>query len=499
MSYLLGLDLGTSSLKCLLAQVDGRVVAVSEREYPINYPTPGQAEQDPDTWWSQAVDAIREVIRRAGIRGGEVQAVGLSGQMHGAVLLGADQRPIRPAIIWPDQRSSAQCQQVYDQVGADRLARIAGSGVFTGFMLASLLWVKEQEPQVWDQVRTVLFPKDYLRLRLTGEAATEVTDASGGLLLDIHRRDWSQALSVELGIPSEVLPPLHESREIAGQITAEAAQVTGLAAGTPVIAGAADQASGALGSGVIEAGIISATVGTGGQLVTAVRTPQIDDQLRIHTFCHALPQTWYLLGATLSAGLAFRWLRDSVIGEEAGQGGYQRMTAQAVDVPVGAGGLLFFPYLLGERTVDIPTRGLFFGLTPEHGQAHLIRAVMEGIVFSMRRMLGVFDELGVEPVQVVAMGGGARSPLWCQMIADIFQAPVMPLAVAEQSALGAAILAGLGIGAFPDVQSACRVFVKYGSAFEPDGRAAAVYEDLYGLFNTVYEKVKPDLARLSQL
>jgi xylulokinase len=499
MSFLLGIDLGTSSVKCMLMAADGSQGAISEREYPILTPQKGWAEQKPDRWWVATVEAVREVVAQAGLDRDAVKAIGLSGQMHSTVLIGADRQPLRPAIIWPDQRSSEQCQQIYQQLGYETLAEIAGSGVFPGFMLASLLWVQQNEPHVWDQLDCVLFPKDYIRFCLTGELATEVTDASGGLLLNVKKRDWSKQLTANLSVSNKILPPLLESQDVAGRLTTQAAQSLGLWPGIPVVAGAADQATGALGSGLIEPGVVMVTLGTGGQLVTLLNAPRIDRQLRIHTFCHAVPEMWYLLGATLSAGLSFRWLRDAIL-QASRREAYQDMTALAEQVPPGAEGLLFLPYLVGERVVqDIPqARGAFLGLTVRHTHAHLVRATMEGIVFSLRRLVDVFEELDVSYTQLLAAGGGARSPLWCQMVADIFQAPVVPLKVQEQSALGAIMLAGLGTGTYPNATEACRMLVSHDSFIEPRSNVASIYQDLYGLFSTLYTKTKADIAKLSQ-
>jgi xylulokinase len=490
MSFLLGIDLGTSSVKCVLAAEDGSTWTAAEREYPILTGNTGWSEQNPDDWWEMTVEAVQELMARTGVKGREVKAIGMSGQMHGTVFLGERAQLLRPAIIWPDQRSSAQCQHVYQQIGYQRLAQIAGSGVFPGFMLASLLWVQQNETQNWDQLCHVLFPKDYVRYQLTGQLATDITDASGGLLADIRDRNWSDVLLTELSIPANILPHVFESHEIAGQLTAEAARTMGLDAGIPVVAGAADQATGALGSGIVSADVVAATIGTGGQLVTLLSSPRIDGQLRVHTFCHAVPDMWYLLGATLSAGLAFRWLRDAVLGEPQ-PGAYERMTALAGEVAPGAEGLFFLPYLVGERTVKnkAQTRGAFFGLSLGHDRSHLIRAAMEGIIFSLRRVLDVFYELDVQPRQIVATGGGARSVLWCQIMADTFQAPVAQLKVQEQSALGAVILAGLGVGSYADTSEASQTFVTYGSPIEPEPASAAIYEDLYESFGSLYRNV----------
>lgn len=491
MAFLLGIDLGTSSLKCLLMAEDGSRWVAAEREYPISTPHENWAEQEPEAWWRMAQEVIREVVARLDEPPAAIKAIGLSGQMHGAVLLGANRQPVRPAIIWADQRSHEQCRQVYDRLGVERLAHIAGSGVFPGFMLASLLWVRQHEPQVWAQTRCVLFPKDYVRFRLTDELATEVTDASGGLLLDVQQRAWSTELTAALGIPPEILPPLFEAADVTGHLTPAAAEALGLPAGIPVVAGAADQCTGALGSGIVTPGVVLATLGTGGQLVTLLPAPRIDPQLRIHTFCHALPASWYLLGATLAAGLSFRWLRDNVL-EEPPTGGYNTMTARAAAAPPGSEGLLFLPYLVGERLAQASplTGGSFVGLTLRHNRAHLIRATMEGILFSLKRILDVFATLDVSYAQVVSTGGGMRNPLWRQMMADVFQSPVAPLQVQEQSALGAAILAGLGTRIYASAREACGQLVSYGAPVDPRAETMALYQAQYETFTALYEQQK---------
>lgn len=496
MRCLLGLDLGTSSVKCLLVCADGQVLGAAEREYPILLPQEGYAEQDPETWWQMSVAAIREVLAASGVDPSTIQGIGFSGQMHGGAFLADDGSVLRPAIIWPDQRSQAQCRQVYRRIGPVRLGQIAGSGVFPGFMLASLLWLQQNEPQTWQRLGHIVFPKDYVRLRLIGELATDATDGSGGLLLDIRQRDWSDEIIGQFDIPAGILPPVRGSQEVIGAVTPEAAQATGLTAGTPVVTGAVDQATGALGNGITGPGMVSATIGTGGQMVAFLAQARIDKQLRVHTFCHALPDTWYLLGATLAAGLAFRWLRDAILNEP-GPGAYHRMTAQASEALPGSEGLLFLPYLVGERAVGqtASPSGVFFGLTPRHNRSHMIRAVMEGITLALRRPLDIFREMSVVPECLVGCGGGARSPLWRQMMADIFQTPVVQTAASEQSAMGAAILAGLGTGVFGNAAEACNALVRYGPVVEPQPAAVATYQAAYERFCSVYEHLQPDFAR----
>lgn len=498
MDLVLGLDLGTTSLKALLVDAEGVIRAQAEREYPIRTPQPGWAEQNPDDWWQAAMAATRACL--AYVDAATVRAIGLSGQMHGTVLLGADGVPLMPAVIWADQRSSMQAAAITAQIGPERLAEIAGSRVAAGFMAATLLWIQQERPDVWTQIRSVLLPKDWLRWRLTGHLATEASDAAGTALLDIRCRTWSAEILAALGVDPAMMPPILESGDVAGELTSEAAAALGLPVGVPVVAGGADQATGALGSGVVEPDTMLMSLGTGGQLVLPLTKIVVDRQLRVHTFCHALPQRWYLLGAILSAGLAFRWLRDAVL-EFNPADGYARMTALAETVPPGAEGLLWVPHLVGERTpyMDPDARGVLVGLTLRHGRAHLVRAMMEGIALNLRNAFEVFRELGVNPQRIVMAGGGARSHLWRQIAADVFQREVVPLQVEAQSALGAAILAGAAVGLLPDAATASRQWARYGAPVTPNPANAEVYAALFDLFRNVYPRHQPDFARLKRL
>ncbi|MCS7221548.1 MAG: xylulokinase [Anaerolineae bacterium] len=498
MDLILSLDLGTTSLKALLVDAEGAIHAQAEREYPIYTPQPGWAEQDPQDWWQAAVSATRACL--AVTDATAVRAIGLSGQMHGTVLLDADGTPLMPAVIWADQRGSAQATAITAHLGSARLAEIAGSRVAAGFMAATLLWIQQERPDVWTRIRSVLLPKDWLRWRLTGHLATEVSDASGTTLMDIRCRSWSAEILTALGIDHAIMPPILESGDIAGELIGEAAAALGLPAGVPVVAGGADQATGALGSGVVEPDTLLMSLGTGGQLVLPLSEVVVDRQLRAHTFCHALPQRWYLLGAILSAGLAFRWLRDAVL-EFDPANGYERMTALAEAVPPGAEGLLWVPHLVGERTpyMDPDARGVLVGLTLRHGRAHLVRAMMEGIALNLRNAFEVFHELGVSPQRIVMAGGGARSPLWRQIVADVFQREVIPLQVEAQSALGAAILAGAAVGLLPDAITASRQWARYGAPVTPNPANAAVYATLFDLFRSMHPRHQADFVRLKRL
>lgn len=500
MSYLLGIDLGTSSVKVLLVTGAGQVLGRGSAEYPIHHPHPDQAEQNPEDWWQATTVAVRQAL--AGTDTSiSIAAIGLSGQMHGTVLLGDRGQLLAPAIIWPDQRSQHQVQEITTLIGAERLIELTGSPVATGFQAATVRWVQQQWPALWQQVRQILVPKDYLRWRLTGRYATDPSDGSGTLLLDVRRRDWAQPLLEALEIDPEKLPSVQASTTVAGELTPQAAEALGLPPGIPVVTGAADTASSALGGGIVQADTLLITISTGGQLLLPAREVRVDRAGRIHTFCGALEPTsgqagWYQMGAILSAGMALRWLRDQVLGlqnEEA----YEQMTAWAAEVPVGARGLLFLPYLVGERTphMDPQARGIFLGLTLRHGRPELVRAVMEGVTLACYDAYSVLAELGAAPRRVILAGGGARSRLWQQIVADVFNLPVQPLEVTEQSAVGAVLLAGAGIGLFR-VDEAARAWASYGGPIEPDGGRHRRYQALLSLFRDAYAKHREDFRQL---
>jgi xylulokinase len=430
-----------------------------------------------------------------------VAAIGLSGQMHGTVLLGQDGQPVTPAVIWPDQRSARQVQEITELIGSERLIEITGSPVATGFQAATLRWVQQQRPDLWARTRHALLPKDYIRLRLTGELASDPSDGSGALLLDVRARDWSAELLDALGIPRSWLPPIQASASVAGGLRPEAAAALGLPADTPVVTGAADTACSALGAGAVHPGRLLLTISTGGQLILPVEQVQVDQRGRIHTFCAALEPgpglaAWYQMGAVLSAGMALRWLRDNVLGL-AGEDAYARMTGWAGDAGPGANGLLFLPYLAGERTphMDPAAKGLFLGLTLQHGRGELVRAVLEGVTFACFDAFRALAELGPPPAQVILAGGGAKSALWRQIVADVFGRPVRPLQVSEQSALGACALAGLGAG-LVDLAQVVDGWVAYGEPVAPDPARHAFYEERFELYQEAYARNRGVFARL---
>jgi xylulokinase len=412
--------------------------------------------------------------------------------MHGAVLLDAADRVLRPALIWCDQRTAAEAAWLTAQLGKERLIQLTSNPALTNFTLTKLLWVRNHEPATWQNFRSFLLPKDYVRFRLTGEKAMDVADASGTLLLDVSHRRWSAEMLTAVDMPESILPRLYECHEIAGTVTAEAAALTGLRAGTPVVAGAGDQAAGALGMGIVRPGDVSATVGTSGVVFAATNRPFLDPHGRLHTFCHAVPGRWHIMGVTQAAGLSLRWFRDTFSGTANGDA-YARLAESAETVPAGAEGLLWTPYLMGERTphLDPEARGALVGLTASHHSAHIVRAIMEGVAFSLKDTLSIFAELGV-PVRAVRLGGGgARSPLWRQIQADVYAQPVEIVAAEEGAAYGAALLAGVGAGVWPSADAACDAVIQVAQRVAPQPQDSAKLQEFYALYRSLYPSLQP--------
>jgi xylulokinase len=491
---LLGIDVGTGGTRAVVVDEDGRVLAAAtEQHAPFASPHTGWAEQDPGDWWRAGAIAVRAALERAPTAPDAIAAVGLSGQMHGAVLLGDDGEVLRPSLIWSDQRTGAQCRAIAERVGEARLIELTANPALTAFTLPKLLWVREHEPDTWRRVRTVLLPKDYVRLRLTGERATDVADASGTLMLDVANRCWSLAMLDAMEIDPGVLPRLYESSEITGRISAAGAEATGLAEGTPVVAGAGDQAAGAVGMGVVRPGVVSATIGTSGVVFAATDRPARDALGRVHTFCHAIPDRWHVMGVTQAAGLSLQWFRDRFgAGPDDGRDPYERLLDEAASAPPGADGVLWAPYLLGERTphLDPDARAALVGLTAGHGRPHVIRAILEGVAFSLRDSFTLFEEMAVPVTAVRLGGGGARGHLWRQVQADVYGREVEVLAADEGAAYGAAILAGVGAGVWPSVDAACDTAVRVAARVAPDPAAAATLDARYEAFRALYGALK---------
>lgn len=489
----LGIDVGTGGSRALLIDTRGHVMASAMVAHaPFASPQIGWAEQDADDWWRASAAAVRAVLDRAGERAEAIGALGLTGQMHGAVLLDECDTPLRPAIIWCDQRTDAQCHALGESVGVARLIELTCNPALTGFTLPKLLWVREHEPDIWARVRAVLLPKDYVRLRLTGDKATDAADASGTLLFDVARRRWSAEMIAAVEIDEKLLPRVYESTAITGRVSAAGAAATGLRAGTPVVAGAGDQAAGAVGMGVVRPGAVSATIGTSGVVFAATEKPALDPLGRIHTFCHAVPARWHVMGVTQGAGLSLRWFREQFgAGAADGRDAYERLCAEAETVPAGADGLLWTPYLMGERTphLDPHARAALVGLTASHTRAHIVRAILEGIAFSLRDTLTIFDEMNV-PVETIRLGGGgARSALWRQIQADVYGRTVESVETEEGAAYGAALLAGVGGGAWRSVDEACTACVRVRAQVAP-GAAAGLMNARYQKYQTVYPALR---------
>ncbi len=493
MPYLIGIDIGTSSTKSVLMDEAGVVLAVAQQETGISTPRPGWAEQDPETWWRATCGTLKKVLSASRVDPKTIAGVGLSGQMHGTVLLGKDHRVLRPAILWADGRSAEQCRRIYERVGPEQLARWTANPVAPGFMAASLLWLKEHEPEIFEKTAVALLPKDYVRWRLTESLASDVSDAAGTLLFDVAHRRWSEELLRALDLPDGLFPKVLESSQIAGTVGRKASEQTGLSVGTPVVAGAGDQAAAAVGNGIIKPGTMLSTIGTGGQLFAPLSGPVYDPKLRTHTFCHAVPDRWFMMGAILSAGLSLRWFRDRIAGKS-----YEQLSGEAARVPPGSEGLIFLPYLIGERTpyMDPKARGVFFGLGLHHTLGHLVRAIMEGVAFALRDALLIFREFGVRTDRIVVSGGGARSPVWRQIQADVFRSEVARVHGEERAGIGAAMLAGIGTGVFESFEDACRKAVRTEACTPPIAANVERYDRLYDVFHGLYPKLKDDFVRL---
>ncbi len=489
-TYWMGIDVGTGGTRALLVDAQGRVKAgVTAPHEDIIMQRPLWAEQRPETWWDAAQSAIRGVLKQAGITGANVRGIGLSGQMHGLVMLDEANAVIRPSLIWCDQRSQAQVDFVNSKVGRERVLQYTANPVLTGFTLPKLLWVRDHEPKNFERLRKVLLPKDYLRFRLTGEHATEVSDASGTSMFDVVNRRWSYDMMDALGLDRGILPTCTESSEISGCVSKAAAEATGLAPGTPVAGGGGDQASSAVGNGIVEPGIVSDTLGTSGVVFAHMEKVAYDPQGRVHTFCHAVRGKWHVMGVTQGAGLSLQWFRNQL----APGTDYDALTAEASGAPAGSNGLYWLPYLMGERTphLDATARGGWIGLTAKHTRGDLIRALLEGVSWSQKDCLDIIEELGVRVESVRASGGGAKSPFWRQMLADIFDKRVVVLETQEGSAYGAALLALTGTGAYASVLEACLAAIREVDSVSPDAQTAAIYRRGHEIYKALYPALKP--------
>jgi xylulokinase len=493
MASLLGIDVGTSGSRVVIVDEHGRVIASATAEHaPFASPKTAWAEQDPEDWWRATCDAIRTAVTKNEPHASSIRAIGLSGQMHGSVLLDESGKVVRPAIIWCDQRTEAEARWLTETLGAPRLLALTSNPALTNFTLTKLMWVRAHEPAAWQRVRHVLLPKDFVRLRLSGEYATDVADASGTLMLDVAHRRWSQEMIEAAGIDSTILPRVFESPDICARLTAKAAAETGLVEGTPIVAGAGDQAAGAIGMGITRPGAVSVTIGTSGVVFAATDRPALDPNGRLHTFCHAIPDRWHVMGVTQAAGLSLRWLREQLGLKSQGDEAYALMTREAEAIEPGADGVLWAPYLMGERTphLDPNIRAALTGLAATHTRGHIVRAVLEGVAFSLRDSFTIFDELGVPVRRVRLGGGGARSSLWREIQANVYGHAVETVEADEGAAYGAALLAGVGAGVWPSVDEACDRLVRSSIAASPTPDIARMMTERYGAYRRIYPALR---------
>ena len=497
-SYLLGIDVSTTATKALLIDERGSVAAAAASDYSFETPQPRWSEQAPQLWWSAAVEAIREVLAITEIKPGDIAGVGLTGQMHGLVLLDADGEVLRPSILWNDQRTGDACDEIRQKVGKDRLIELTGNDALTGFTAPKLLWVRRNEPDIYDRIAHVLLPKDYLRYRLTGDYATDKAGAGGTLLIDLRTREWSSDVLDALDIPADWLPRTYEGTDTTGTISETASRETGLPPDLPVVAGGGDQSAGAVGVGAVREGIGALTLGTSGVVFAPSNEPLVEPAGRLHAFPHAVPGRWHLMGVMLSAAGSLRWYRDAMAPDLS----FDDLLAPAANVAPGSDGLVFLPYLTGERTPhpDPLARGAFVGLTVRHAQAHMTRAVLEGVAFGLRDGFGLMDEAGLPELSEIRLaGGGTRSALWRQILADVIGRELVTVNTSEGAAFGAALLAGVGAGVWPDVDAACGATIRITGRTEPQPDISRRYDDVYDIYGSLYPTLKETFARLSDV
>ncbi|HUY34034.1 MAG TPA: xylulokinase [Pirellulales bacterium] len=508
MSVFLGIDIGTSGTKTLAIDEQGAILADATATYPCYHPQPLWSEQDPDDWWRATVATVRAVVKQARLKPADVKAIGLSGQMHGSVFLDKDQRVIRRALLWNDQRTAAECDEIESRAGGRRkLIQWVANPALTGFTAPKILWLRNHEPRHFEAVRKVLLPKDEIRRRLTGEFATDASDASGTLLLDVAKRQWSKALLSKLELDADLLARCYESEEVTGRLTRAAAGQLGLSVDCVVVGGAGDCAAGAVGNGIVSQGLLSTSIGTSGVMFAYSDRVKIDPRGRIHTFCHAVRGQWHMMGVNLSAGGSLQWFRNQLCRAEIAQARktrrdpYDLLAAEAELVRAGSDGLFFLPYLSGERTphADPDARGCFVGLTLAHTRGHLVRAIMEGVTYSMRDSLEIMLGLGVPVKQIRASGGGSRSPLWRRIQADVFGRKVVTLNAEEGPGYGVALLAAVGAGAFKDIGEACKATVHVVKETAPVRAACKHYDQAFPIYQQLYRSLKNDFQSIAAL
>ena len=490
MSSFIGIDLGTQSVKVVLYDEAGHLLSLAQRDYPILTPQLGFAEQEPEEWWKQTFSALQEVIHSAPNR--EIKAVSFSGQMHGLVMLDKNYKPVCPAIIWADQRSEKEVHFIREKLGP-RLAPIAGSDIATGFMAASLCWIKKHRPESYKKTHWVMLPKDYLKIKLGLAPSSDVADAASTLLFDINSRNWSEEIINKLDLKPSLFPPIFESAHIIGSISSSVQRELDISGEALVIAGAGDQHCAALGNGIINEGEVLITIGTGGQVFTAIQKPIVDSQLRIHTFCHAVPQTWHLLGASLCAGLSLSWFKKSILDNNHYTFDYSSLDEEATRGIAGTNGLVFLPYLIGERTPhrDSLARGAFINLHLTHQRGDMVRAIMEGVSMAIKDSVSIFEELGIQGKKFIFAGGGAKSLLWRLILSSFLEHPLQSTKVKEEAATGAAILAMVGSGHFQSFNEAAQQMIRYDSPVNPQNQWFEIYREKYQTYRSLYPTLKP--------
>ncbi len=502
MALLCGIDIGTSATKVLLCRPSGKVLATASVEYPVYAPRPGWSEQEPEDWWKATVKGIAVACGKAKLKPAQITGIGLSGQMHGSVFVDKAGKSLRRALLWNDQRTAHECEQIEALAGGrKKLISMVSNVALTGFTAPKILWVRKHDPRTYARTHKVLLPKDYVRFKLTGEYAAEVSDAAGTLLLDVKKRKWHRGLLNKLSIDADLMAPVYESPEVTGQISAPVAKLTGLKRGTPVVGGAGDQPAGAVGNGIVRSGVVSATMGTSGVVFAHSDAPVPNADGNLQSFCHAVPGKWCVFGCMLSAGGSFQWLRNTLFAKEvkelrtrkrdAGEL-YPRMIKEAAKAPPGCEGLTFLPYLTGERCPypDPEARGAWVGLTVRHNRSHLVRAVLEGITFGMRDQVEIMRSRGVKISEVRASGGGAASEFWRQLQADMYNARVVTINTQEGGALGVALLAAVGTGEYASVEQACGAAVRITQTLRPNRGAVRVYDALYPTYRSLYRSLR---------
>lgn len=506
-NYLLGIDIGTSGTRSLVIDENGNIISSAIKEYPLYTPKPGWAEQNPADWYEATISTIKEALQKKNIKGSDIKSIGLSGQMHGSVFLDDANEVIRPALLWNDQRTEPQCKEIYDIFGYDNFIKLSYNKALPGFTSPKILWLRENEPENYKKTKKILLPKDYVRFMMSGTYATEVSDAAGMLLMDIKERTWSDEILDGLKINKSLLADIFESYEVSAKLDAKTANLTGLVEGTPIVGGGGDNAAGNVGSGIIRQGIISDSIGTSGVVFAHSDKPVYDPEGRLHSFCHAVPGKWHLMGVTLSAAGAQKWYYDTfgpsrdIENKRPDLKKYKLLDAQAEQVAPGSDGLLFLPYLSGERTphADAFARGVFFGMSYIHNQDHFVRSIMEGVAFSQLDCLNLMKGLGIDSEHIVLIGGGSRSRIWKEIICDVFQTQIVTLKNEEGPAFGAALLAGVGCGLYNSVEQAVEKAVKKSSELLPDKGKSSVYGKTYEIYKSIYKSLKGDFKKLYDL